>query len=509
MGLRDHPELRIAERRLRSPGYGLRITRYALRLAGALLALLLLAGAASGGPATAPETRDDYRVQPGDTIEVHIWNEGEQGRDFVVDAQGNVSVPMVGVVSVKGMSIREITERIVAELGKHLKDPRVTVSVKALAAPPALPPALGKRVFVLGAVAKPGAYDLAPGMRVVDAIARAGGLAPNAAGALATLSGGERGKVPVDLEKLLTGGEIALNLPLNADDVLLVPARDEKATGLSVVVVGQVLRPGSHRLPLGARLSDAMSACGGGGESADLKRAKLTRAGLTVTVDLDAVFRKGDLTGDLALQEGDILLLPEQTRPSICLLGEWQKPGTYEFREGATVLDAVSLAGGPSADADLQGAILKRAGKEIPVDLNAILKLGELQGNQALLNGDVLVVPAGMRVYALGAIGKPGPLSISRDAKPIDVLFQAGGPDPRARLERAGVVRIVDEKAQVLPLDIKDATQKGGPDRDFQFAAGDILFIPTKPQAYSWRGILGTATSIASALWLLGAIDRR
>lgn len=491
----------ISERRAR-------ILRQASLFSLTALAIVVLAGAALAAPETRA-TGDDYRVQPGDTLEIHLWNEGDKGHDFVVDPLGNISYPMAGILSVKGMTVREITQRLTAELGKHLKAPRVSVNVKALAPQTLLAAGAAKRVYVLGAVAKPGAYELASGMRVVDAVALAGGLAPNAAASRATLSGGERGKVPVDLEKLLVGGDITLNFPLNPDDVLLVPARDPGSTGVSVVVVGQVQRPGTHRLPLGARLSDAMSASGGAGEMADLKRAKLTRAGLTVTVDLDAVFRKGELTGDLALQEGDILLVPERARQEVCLLGEFQNPGTYEFREGATILDAVTLGGGCTPDADLEGAFLKRAGKEIPIDLNAILKAGELDGLQALQNGDVLVVPAGIRVYALGAVGKPGPLSIRRDAKLIDVLFQAGGPDKRARLDRAGVVRIVEEQAQVIPLDIKDATQKGGPDRDFRFAAGDILYIPTKPQAYTWRGILGTATSVASALWLLGAIDRR
>ena len=69
--------------------------------------------------------------------------------------------------------------------------------------------------------------------------------------------------MPVDLEKLLVGGDITLNFPLNPDDVLLHrTARDPGSTGVSVVVVGQVQRPGTHRLPLGARLSDAMSARG-------------------------------------------------------------------------------------------------------------------------------------------------------------------------------------------------------------------------------------------------------
>ncbi|HOQ27228.1 MAG TPA: SLBB domain-containing protein [Armatimonadota bacterium] len=491
----------ISERRAR-------ILRQASLFSLTALAIVVLAGAALAAPETRA-TGDDYRVQPGDTLEIHLWNEGDKGHDFVVDPLGNISYPMAGILSVKGMTVREITQRLTAELGKHLKAPRVSVNVKALAPQTLLAAGAAKRVYVLGAVAKPGAYELAPGVRVVDAVALAGGLAPNAAASRATLSGEERGKLPLDLEKLLAGGDITHNIPLNPGDVLFVPAQDPESTSVTVIVIGQVQRPGTHRLPLGARLSDAMSASGGAGERADLKRAKLTRAELTVTIDLDAVFRKGDLSGDLALQQGDIILVPERARQEVCLLGEFQKPGSYEFDEGATILDAIALGGGCTPDADLEGAILKRAGKEIPIDLNAILKQGKLDGLQALENGDVLVVPAGIRVYALGAVGKPGPLTIRRDAKLIDVLFQAGGPDARARLDRAGVVRIANEQAQVIPLDIKDATQNGGPDRDFRFAAGDILYIPTKPQAYTWRGIIGTANSVASALWLLGVIDRR
>lgn len=453
--------------------------------------VLLLCGVLQG--AFAAESDEAYRVQPGDVIEVRVWNEEGAAREFTVNADGNIVYPLVGIVSVKGRTLSEIRERVTQELRKIIKDPVVTVSIKSFANTAVTPT---KRIFLLGALNKPGPYPWNPGMRVMDAVGAAGGLAATADAARATLTTGDKSAVPVDLQRLFEQGDLSQNRELQPDDVLLVPSRDPNAESITVMVVGQVTRPGAHRLPKEAKISDAMTACGGPAPGAALRKATLTRAGLSAPVDLEAILRRGEFTADLPLRDGDVLHVPEG-RTEVTLVGEFQKPGTYLFKEGDTVMEAITLGGGPTPSADLQAGVLKRQGQEIPLDLEALLRRGEMQHNHKLQDGDVILLNAGIRIYAYGALGKPGPIVVRKGATLMDVLFEAGGPAPNADLTKAGVVREAGDKVEVYQINIKTAVEKGGPGRNFQFARGDVLVVPARTRRFSWQGMVSTLYTLS------------
>ena len=452
-----------------------------------LLAVALLGAGAAGADDEQPGG-PDYRLRPGDSIEVFLWNEGDTPTPLTVDATGQVSYPLVGVITVKGLTLKEVAERMIAGLREHhIRNPRVTVVLKGVKPQSA--------VYVMGAVNKPGPYEWTETMRVSDALGLAGGLAPGADGARASINNPNKGSVPLNLEKLLFGGDASLNLPLNAGDTIVVPMRELKNM-LSVMIVGQVNRPGSLQLSVGARLSDAMTAAGGPTPMAALKRGTLARGGVNATVDLDAILRRGELSGNLALQDGDVLLVPEG-RYRVTLLGEFTKPGSYPYKHGDSVTDAVSLGEGPTTDADLEAAILKRGSTETPVNLKALLEDGRLSDDRPLEDGDVLVIPSGLRILTLGAVRRPGAVALKRGMKLVDVLVEVGGLGENARADKATVVRMVDGKPKPIPLNIKDAVQKGGAAYGFAFAKGDVLYVPEKGRPFEWGNIL-------SAIYALG-----
>ena len=125
------------------------------------------------------------------------------------------------------------------------------------------------------------------------------------------------------------------------------------------------------------------------------------------------MLKAGDLSGDLALRDGDVLILPRASR-TVTLLGEFQKPGTYSFTEGDTLAQAVALAQGPTAAADLRRAVLKRGGDPRSTRTR-LLKEGSDAQDRALQDGDTLFVPAGTRVLTYGAFQKPGPVVVTEE----------------------------------------------------------------------------------------------
>lgn len=145
--------------------------------AGIAFALLLaVAGApplrAAEPAAVAPKpaaVRDDYRIQPADILDINVFQELDLKSTLRVAQDGNITLPLVGLIAVGGMTPGEAGQAIRAQLAKgYLINPQVTVTVMEFS----------KRHFtVLGEVQKPGSYDMPDqqDVTVLQAIGMAGG----------------------------------------------------------------------------------------------------------------------------------------------------------------------------------------------------------------------------------------------------------------------------------------------------------------------------------------------
>jgi len=124
----------------------------------------------TGSPGFAPSPA--YRLGPGDVVDIVVFEVEELSRPAVISSDGTVTLPLVGAVRLAGLSPDEASgelRRLYA--GDLLRDPQITLSVKEYHSQPAT---------VLGAVARPGVYQLRGPRRLSDVLAMAGGLAPDA-----------------------------------------------------------------------------------------------------------------------------------------------------------------------------------------------------------------------------------------------------------------------------------------------------------------------------------------
>jgi len=146
-------------------------------------------------------------VQPGDLIRLKVWREPELTGDVVVDAQGNATLPRLGATPVAGMSADSLRRLIVNTYIEFLRDPAVDVMV--------LP-----RVTILGAVRNPGVHNVEPTMTIGDALALAGGAAPQGKQDQVELRRrGERVPVRLSLDARFA------DTPIRSGDQLVVPER--------------------------------------------------------------------------------------------------------------------------------------------------------------------------------------------------------------------------------------------------------------------------------------------
>jgi polysaccharide export outer membrane protein len=183
-----------------------------VRLAGCLCATF----AASGARAAA--VAGDYHLHAGDRLEVSVWKELEmQKPNIVVRPDGKFSFPLAGEIVAAGRSTSEVREEIEARLKKYIPEPVVTVGVVEVG---------GNVAYVIGQVAKSGAFIMNPSINVLQALSLAGGATPFAKldniVVIRTTQGGQR-TLPFHYDQVSSGKALEQNVILESGDVVVVP----------------------------------------------------------------------------------------------------------------------------------------------------------------------------------------------------------------------------------------------------------------------------------------------
>jgi polysaccharide export outer membrane protein len=190
------------------------------RLAAALFLLPVLAVSASA---------QDYRVRPGDVLQIEVLEDSTLNRSAIVLPDGKISLPVAGSIRVAGRSLGEVQAELTSRLAPGFATaPTVYVTMSALAERvPATPKVIS--IFVLGAANAPGKIEVSPGTTFLQAIAQAGGLSPFAAKKRVQLrrvdkSGNEQ-VYQIDLDAIERGVAGGGTTRLISGDVIVVPQR--------------------------------------------------------------------------------------------------------------------------------------------------------------------------------------------------------------------------------------------------------------------------------------------
>ncbi|MBI2297538.1 MAG: SLBB domain-containing protein [Armatimonadetes bacterium] len=223
-----------------------------------------------------------------------------------------------------------------------------------------------------------------------------------------------------------------------------------------------------------------------------------------IVFDLDG-YQHGRVTELPELRDGDLVTI-EPNR--ITVVGAVTKPGPVDLPLGASVVDAVSAAGGPLDNADLSRVVITRPGPDGPAREVVNLEQYLYQPQQApplppVRAGDVVAVEAGTvdtkLAYVLGAVQKPGVVTIpAQEASLMYALAQAGGPIPQ--VGDATQVRILHpgpQGAESTVFDLQSLTAGNAP-------AGPIPVI--RPGDVVWVGLLDQP---GKGVLVLGAVTRQ
>jgi polysaccharide export outer membrane protein len=260
------------------------------------------AAAAQESPAASPLPSADYRVGPGDVLEVEVFGNPDLSRTPTVQTNGMVSLPLIGEVPVAGLTLAEVKAAVTGLLGRdYLVNPQVDVRMKEYQS---------QFVTLLGEVSTPGRRPLRGGQtRLIDVLVEAGGLTPRASGELVVTrpegsfdDGTRTMRVQLGARTLTPEEERRLQLPLRAGDVITASPK------YYVTVEGEVVRPGRYVLDTALTVSGAISSAGGltrfGSQRVKVRRIDGPTGRVEILdVDLKAV-RKGEKP-DPPLQAND------------------------------------------------------------------------------------------------------------------------------------------------------------------------------------------------------------
>jgi polysaccharide export outer membrane protein len=326
-----------------------------------------------------------YIFNPGDIISVKVMNHPEFSVDqAVITPDSRINLPVAGEMTAAGKTLKQLENEIANALQKRLADPEVSVIIVQTAP---------QRIFVLGAVRKPGVYDWKPGWRVTEALASAGGLLSRPELTAGLILRQNKQSIALDIQAVMNGSNNA-NLEIHPGDVVNLTERTIK-----VSIAGQVKSPGTYDLPIGAGVVEAVAMAGGAQPKAALTAVKVKRAdGSIIPLDLFKVMVKGEITESYQVSSGDLIVLP-QSIARIAVLGAVQKPGYYDIEDGAItkLSDAVAMAGGTAKHARIAeiGVIRQNNGKQqrIIINLDSILRQGKTDQDITIKNGDIIYIP--------------------------------------------------------------------------------------------------------------------
>ncbi|MBT4504022.1 MAG: polysaccharide export protein [Gemmatimonadetes bacterium] len=203
-------------------------------------------------------------------------------------------------------------------------------------------------------------------------------------------------------------------------DVEVTEYRSKMISVLGAVqtVVTSGTKTGQGRYPLRGKSTvlDIILEAGGTTPDAQLDRVQLLRHGKGYTLDLQRVLETGDPDHNPVVQGEDIIIVPGAAAltKKVIVLGEVQAPNVYLFAEDASLLEAVSRAGGLNANALRDDIRLIRGTEEGPqmftVNFERITQFGDLQQNVGLKNNDIIYIPRSFMGDVNDVITKVEPL---------------------------------------------------------------------------------------------------
>lgn len=457
--------------------------------------------AADKSPLSVP-VGPDYVLGPGDELVVDYWGSSSQHIQRSVDREGRISIPEAGSLVVAGRTLGEVQQTIQKMLRQQLRGISVDVTLGKLRT---------VRVYIVGDVKNPAAYDISSLSTALSALIAAGG--PTETGSYRTVKH-YRGKAlveEVDLYDLMLKGVSSGEVHIESGDSILVPP-----IGPQVTVAGKVRRPAIYELRREQTLDQVLDLAGGVPVTGELSRIRVERVQAHERKEMMSVNMGAGAGAQAAedafkrfhIQDGDVVtvlpILPYSNR-AVYLEGHVFRPGKFSYKDGFKVTDLIAsfddLLPEPADRAEIvrlhppdftpfvipfnvRDVLSKRveAPSLEPFDTVRIFGRYETDGPKVSIFGEVL---------------RPGEYPLSEKMTAADLLRMSGGFKRSAFQQAADLTSYSVIDGDHVDLDHRDIpigrALAGEADTDVLLKPGDVLTIR---QIGGWNDI-GGAISVS------------
>lgn len=442
----------------------------------------------------------DYVLGPGDGINIDVWGGMSQRFTRNVDREGRLMLPEAGPVVVAGLTLERVQKMIQEALTPQFRNARVEVSIARLRT---------VRIYVVGDVQRPGAYDISSLSTPMNALYAAGG--PTAVGSLRTLKH-LRGKQlvgEVDLYDFLLRGMRSDGERLEPGDTILVPP-----VGVQVTVSGMVRRPAIYELRNETKLSEVLDLAGGLLVAAAMKEVKVERIEAhEQRISMSIHVPEGGTSEALVkaiqtfvVQDGDHVsvapILPYSER-AVYIEGHVVRPGKFPYRDDMSLNDVIRSYQDLLPEPSDHAAIIRvRPPDYRPETIDFSL-------SEVLIGNDPINLQAfdtirifgryeidAPRVTIQGEVQHPGQYPLPEGMTAAQLVRMAGGFTRSALLESADLTsyevvhgeKIVSHRTTV---DIGRAVKAKDSTADAELKPGDVL---TVHQLSGWSDIGASVT---------------
>lgn len=410
-------------------------------------------------------------VAIGDMIQVNLPGETQLNQAFLVDRRGAIKLPEIGSIFVAGYSEEQLTSEVKLRLGEVYRDltnVEVFIAQKQLI------------INVLGYVENPGEKVLDQATTIQEAFSAAGGIRSGAQLDKVQLKRGKTVTV-FDYKQFLETGEESALPSLQSMDTLFVPASplvgnieqdfnptalanagDSASSNTSIKVFGEVNAPGSFSFKADTSLVDILMRSGGVTRYASVEQIRIISDNTPTLFNLKKYLDSGDSALLPILKPGSTVFVPKQEEEIkaganvVYVMGEVAIPGAYEGKPGASFMDILANAGGPTRFAESrQIRIIKANGQVIRFDMVAYTEGSGSSPLPAIVSGDAIFVPEKLdmnekswlkvtpdrAVNVFGEVTRPGRIEWSDEMDLMDLLAHVGGPTLRADTTRIELCR--------------------------------------------------------------------
>jgi len=244
----------------------------------------------------------EYIINSGDTLGIKISPAEELSKDVIVGDDGTIEFPLIGTVSVKGITKNKLENILQKKLSKYITNPKVEIIIRYYSK---------KQITLLGEVIKPGIYQYKDGLHLFELITQIGGFTPNAGiKNIKVYRGQQENKkiIVVNLEDIIKNGDFSKDFLLNPGDVVEVPKLPKK-----ISIIGAINSPGNYDYTSNMHVLDAISIAGGPKFDSNLKSVKIFREYIdkrkVIQINLAKII-DGKTEIDITIEPGDIIVVP-------------------------------------------------------------------------------------------------------------------------------------------------------------------------------------------------------